>query len=164
MHAYAIWMKQFSFNWPVTLGNYFCCAQAVRSELFNWQSMFVFVFFSIIFFKLLRLNENWWAISNLPKLLQPALTMQFRVALREAGSWWWMYSSLTLIILNWIHSLVFIFISCCQCVCQTLLNVLNRCPVRCPICSRATCLQRCRWSVCTTGPCTSSPRCAGWSC
>lgn len=48
--------------------------------------------------------SNWWLISNLSKLLQPALTMQFRIAHSEAGSWQWMYLSLTLIVLNLIYS------------------------------------------------------------
>lgn len=135
---------------------------AVSKPWVKWQSTY---FFSPFFFKnLLDSMNKWWAISNLPKLLQPALTMQFRIALNEVGSWWWMYLSITLIVLNPIHSLAFIFVSCCQCVCQTLLNVPNRCPLQCPIFSHATCPQWWRWSVWTAGSCTSSPRCARLSC
>lgn len=148
LHAYVIWMKlQFRFNWSVMPGNYYCCAQDVRSELFNGKAH---IFFSIIFLNLLDSMSNWWPISNLSKLLQAALTMQFRIALNEAGSWQWMHLSLTLIVLNLIHSLAFFFISWCQCVCQTLLNVPNRCPLQCPIFSRATCPCWWRWSVWTT--------------
>lgn len=158
---------QFEWNSSVSIGLLHWVTTAVHKlwdQSYSTGIACLVGFFSIFFFlNFLDSVNNWWAISDLPKLLQPALTMQFRVALHEAGNWWWMYSSLTLIILSLIHSLVFVFISCCQCVCQTLLNVLNRCPVRCPVCSRATCVRRCRWSVCTTGPCTRSPHCAGLS-
>lgn len=56
LRAYVIWMKlQFRFNWSVMPGNFYCCAQAVRSEFFNGKAHIFFS--SIIFFKLIRLNE-----------------------------------------------------------------------------------------------------------
>lgn len=86
-------------------GDYYYCAQAVRSELFYGKTH---IFFSIIFLNLLGHQLLIESISSLSKLLQPALTMQFRTALNEAGSWQWMYLSLTLIVLSLIHSLAYI--------------------------------------------------------
>lgn len=160
LHAYVIWMKlQFRFNWSVTPGNYYCCAQDVRSELFNGKAH---IFFSIIFLNLLDSMSNWWPISNLSKLLQPALTMQFRIALNEAGSWQWMHLSLTLIVLNLIHSLAFISISCCQCVCQTLLNVKIDAPISVPYFPVPP--AHAGEGGLSEPPCTASPLCAGLPC
>lgn len=142
LHAYVIWMKlQFCFNWSVMPGSYYCC----EIRVIQWQSTHFFP--PLFFLNLLDSMSYWWPVPNLSKLLESALTMQFRMALNEAGIWQWIYLSLTLIVLNLIHSLAFIFISCCQCICQTLLNVPNRCPLECPIFScamlvKVVCLNR----------------------
>lgn len=159
LHAYVIWMKlQFCFNWSVMPGSYYCW----EIRVIQWQSTHFFP--PLFFLNLLDSMSYWWPIPNLSKLLEPALTMQFRMALNEAGIWQWMYLSLTLIVLNLIHSLAFIFISCCQCICQTLLNVPNRCPLECPTFSCASCPCWWRWCVWTAGPCTASPRSAALLC